>query len=197
MPRKRARGRGTVGRRTDGKFQARLPNRFGRKAIGVFDDEADAHRHLDVVLAELLNAEGSAELSFAAYGLGVLEEREKTHADARQDQSRWRNHVVGSELGAMALDAVRQVHVRRFYKSLGAKVSERTGRPLSVSLIRSIKSAVRQVFRAAVDAEVIDASPAEGVYLPKYDLTNRAGDHDDSWTYLDAEEIELVDAQLV
>ena len=112
------------------------------------------------MLAELLNGEGSAELTFAAYGLRVLEEREKTHADARQDQSRWRNHVVGSQLGSMALDAVRQVHVRRFYKSLGNKLSKRTGRPLSISLIRSIKSAVRQVFRAAVDAEVLETSTA-------------------------------------
>lgn len=194
---KRKRGTGTVSRSGE-RWQARLPNRLDRKSIGLFDTEEEAHRRLDNTLAlhPLFQNGTVVRLTVAAHGTQWLEERTKTYADARQDQSRWRCHVVGSDLGNMALEDVRPIHVRRFYAELGSKVSERTGRPLSVSLIRSIKSVLRQCFRAALEAEIIEGSPAEGVSLPKLDLTNRAGDHDNSWTYLEPAEIKAVEKLL-
>lgn len=136
-------------------------------------------------------AKAPAVETLATWGEAWMNRREKAGAVrwSKVDRNRWRTHIAGSPLAALALVEVRPKDVRAWLEGMMGK-RKPNGRPLSRQTITHAFNLVRKALADAAADERIGANPAAGVAVPK-----RAEKRDaDPWTYLSAEEVAAVES---
>lgn len=185
---RRRRGTGTIEPMPDGTFRPRLPGAGGRLRPCATREEAV--RLLDAAMAELaaesmVHPEG---LTLRAFGLGFLDRREKTHANARDDRSTWATCVMIATFADWPLASITPIHVREHRDRLLAtkarpgngQVKRKTKvRTLSRRRVQNAINLLRVALGEAVERGLIASNPAEGVRLPRALGVTR-----DPWTYL-------------
>ena len=102
----------------------------------------------------------------------------RTVRDIKNEESRFRVHILPSPLGRIPIDQVRAIDVRRFVKELSQKKSEQT--------VRHCLRQIKQVFEEAHEEGLCAANPAFNISVPKQTRT------EDPWTYLQPFEIEAI-----
>lgn len=183
----RDRGHGSI---TDhhGRKRARLPARYGRRSLGVFDSEAEAQAVLDAALVDL---EGAPPLTqtLDAWADEVLSARaagDHKRRTVERDRGRWQTYVRGSLLGRTPLIDVSEGDVRCWLGGLKKK----NGTRLAPTSARNALSLVRVVLEAARESQRIPVNPAVGVRLSA--PARRKAESGDRWTWLREDEIARV-----
>lgn len=185
---RRRRGTGTIEPMPDGTFRPRLPGAGGRLRACATREAATAL--LDAALSELASAamvhpEG---LTLRAFGLGFLDRRERTHANARDDRNTWGACIMIAPFADWPMASITPIHIREHRDRLLAtkarpghghakrKVRART---LSRRRVQNAINLLRVALGDAVERGLITSNPAEGVRLPRAMGVTR-----DPWTYL-------------
>ncbi len=192
--RRRKRGTGSVDWH-HGRWRARLPLP-GRPVLGYFDDEDTAHEVLDAALLQLRGSHADParrrELTVGDLARDLwLPERLETHRNGADDRNRWERYVASEAIARMLVTKVAPRHVRELYRALSRQLSTRTGERLSPSTLRNVRTVVRACFRFAVQHDLIETSPADGV-----DFENLVPQQD-NWAYLELPDLERAEAWLI
>ena len=167
---RRAPGTGTV-ERWRGRHRARLPD-AERTVLGVCDTREQAERLLDAHFAVSTAPVGH---TLATYGPRWLDRREREgHAGIDRDRSRWTTYVAPWECAAWPLREIRRGDVRRWLEELSS-------RGLADQTRRNALAVVRGCLGAAVDDELLERNPAEGLRVKRRGTTERTWD----WLRLD------------
>jgi integrase len=154
---------GRIRRLPSGRWQARYPDGSGDDvpAPETFASKGDAARWLVMVEADMARGQyvdpRAGRITFDAWAkewLGRPGKRANSIARDRQGLEAFTTH-----LGSRPLASITPMHVQ-------AAVDER-GRHCSTATLARDVAAVRAVFNAAVDADLIARSPARKVALPK------------------------------
>jgi integrase len=191
--------RGSVSRHR-GAWRVRATIDGVRKSFGIYDTEEEAEE----VLAAVLEAnKPSYGLTLRSYGPRYLKDRaaDGFHRALHQDESTWRQHIQTAPFIDFPLRRIERVHVARWVKSLARKEGKRpirrkvdgewkvtllgTGKPLSLSVMRSALSLLSVALGDAADDGLIPANPCAGVRLPK----RRRATTKEPWSFLTADEI--------
>jgi integrase len=175
-----------------GRWRARLPHRWGRRSLGVYDTAEEAHAILDAALAEL-DKRPPHGMTVGGWGDQVLERRAAGHHKRRtveRDRDRWRAYVAGSKLGRLPLISVEERDVRRWLEGV-RKVDG--SRPAPTTLSNAL-SLVRTVLEAGREAGRIPTNPARDVRLsvPARRRATVSGRGGGRWTWLREDEIARV-----
>jgi integrase len=154
---------GRVRKLPSGRWQARYPDRTGRDmaAPHTFATKGDADRWLVNVEAEMARGQ-RFDPSAGRVTLGEWTERWLARPGKRANsvvRDRQALDVFMPSLGTRALSSITAVDVQLAIDARGQAVAPAT-------LARDV-SALRAVLNAAVDADLIDRSPARKVALPK------------------------------
>lgn len=202
---KRQNGTGSVEVLADGRARIRVMVDGKRKQLGpLYPDEATARRTLAAWLAE--RGEGAivttTELTLGAYGDQWLDLREldgsKRRAVVRSiagERSVWTRQVLTSDIAKKPLAAIRTSDVAAFARELRKRKAlqaitygrgstkrtdlHETSRPLSKQQQREALRLVSAVLDHAVEAELLDRNPADGVEVAKD--AQRARDLSEDW----------------
>lgn len=177
---KRAPGHGQVDRLPSGRFRARLVIEGRRVTVGIYEDEATAHRELD---AAATAASAGARLdrsdSLARFGERVIARAALAGVStAEVDGYVWRAWIVGSAIGGKPVGTITADDLRRFFDSLRAG-------GLRASTARAYVTAVRRVLREAHADHLLESVPS--LRLPR---VRRGTREPAAWTYLDPGEQE-------
>lgn len=178
---------------------------------GGVTSRAEAERFARVVSLEGSDAFADPHaLTLASWGDTWLARRELDGiAGIRQERSVWARHVAASALALLPLDAISAPHVvdwldgvRRTRKT--RTIRRRTGvelveldEPISAQTAQHALRLLSGAFDDAVTRGIIHANPAAPVSLPRQRTTSRSQtdpDEDETWTFLDADEIARLDA---
>lgn len=174
---KRTRGTGTIERRIIGGkcvYCARMPD-AERKLLGKFDTLREAAAALDHVMKLAASGRVSVARKLADYGLTVFDAREKEgYRSVRDSRSAWRQHVMDWPPAQLDLSEVRRKHVLEWVRGLRAKGLARQ------SIVNALNT-LRAVFRAAVDAELAESNPCDGVAVKREARTEETS----TWLSLD------------
>ena len=184
--RKRAKGTGSVTWHA-GKWRARMPPAHGRRNVGLFATEDEAHDVLDAALVELAADPVPLGITLDGWGTAWLEglaasPHYKRRSVAR-DVDRWRCYVSRSLLGRTALVEVTEQDVRRWLRGL----RKRDGKPLAGQSLSNALSLVRRALEAARQDGRVPVNVAADVKLPKGART-QSGETE----WLRADEVERV-----
>ncbi len=202
---KRANGLGSVEVRADGRARIRSTIGKKRRQIGpMYPNEAAAYAVLNAWNAEVATSaivEPSA-VTLAMLGAELLDQREiggSRHRDVvrsiKAERSVFGRHVKPSELGAMAIDAIRTLDVEAFVRWLRTRQAVATTRKgagvdliptkrtISTQLQRHALRIVRQVLDEAVRLELIAKNPAAMVRVARSSSTS------EGWDWLRQDEI--------
>lgn len=199
---RRALGAGTLERRPSGKWRFRICGPDGkRRTSPTYATREEAQRVLDAALYELAGG-GMAPVgavTLAGYGEAWLARR--TVRSAADERSLWGRHVAGTPLSAMPLAEIRRRHIRDFFAELARKrkwVAKRGGERgervasdecLSPQTVKLVFALLHRMLNEAIVDEIITTNPAHGHRLPRQEAD---ADAEDKWTFLAADEIELL-----
>ena len=144
------------------RWEARYRDAVGAQRTKTFDRRSDAKAFLAAVETAVRRGEwrdpALARIRLSdwtdEYLAGAVHKRVTTLA---QDRSRLRNHIL-PVFGPMPLVAIRPLDVRRFVEQLNTH--------LAPSTVRTVYGTLRAILTAAVNADLLAASPCRGVKLP-------------------------------
>jgi integrase len=153
---------GFIEKRGRDRYRARLRLPNGKERSRTFKRRADADRWLTLTEADL--ARGTwhdprlGRRSFASwaeeYFRGAVHKRATTLA---RDQAVYRKHL-GPAFGGQSLASMTPLDVRRFVEFIS--------RSLAPATVRTVFGVLKAILNAAIDADLIAASPCRGVKLP-------------------------------
>lgn len=98
--------------------------------------------------------------------------------DAYNEYLRWRKHIRPAAFANTPLASVSKLDIKKFLKELSQTKSEQT--------VRHVLRQIKQTFAEAEDNGIISYNPTKGVQVPRQDRT------EDTWTYLQPQEIETI-----
>ncbi len=187
----RMHGSGSVERQRSGRYVARLPRIFGRRSVGCFDTEEEAHRELDLAIARLVEGHGAVgDGTLRGWGAAWLDRRELGGSrNVATDRSRWGRHVMRARFADWPLPRIRRRDVRAWVESLRATAAadKRGARQLSAKTVRECLLLLRRCLQDAVDEELIDTNPADRIRVKR-----PAKIEHQAWTFLDPDEQRLL-----
>lgn len=99
---------------------------------------------------------------FSEYFLETCTCKQKTIDGYR---NKLRNHTLDF-FGKMQITEIKKYHIEAFISELRKTKSDRTGEPLSPKTIKHHRDLLRTIFNKAIDLEIIDKNPVDGVKIP-------------------------------
>ncbi len=176
-------------------YVARLPRIYGRKVVGTFEDEDEAHDVLDAAIAEIADKGATVgDATLRSYGSKWLDRRELAGVRGiGTDRSRWKKHVLAAPFADVPLVAIGRSQVRAWAQKLTSKRADdrrNNGRrrKLSRKTAHECVLLLRRCLQDAVDDEIIATNPADKIRVgPATRAAKKAADQD-GWTYLTADE---------
>jgi len=175
---------GSVTRRADGRWWARLPATHGRRSLGLYATETEASDVLAAALEQLVEAPLEAP-RLATWGAAWLATRPVRPKVLERDRARWRAYVERSELGRLTLAEIGPADVARWWRGLRGA----SGQPLAAQTRLNAAALVRGALAAACahDGPLAGrTSPAQGLELPRGARARK----DPGWTWLRQAELE-------
>lgn len=161
----RPRGSGTITTRADGKKRAFFPfdSDGTREEIdgSPFATQREAEDALDGIL-ETLHESGTRRggVTVAKLGKDVFDVREKDgYRATANERNVWKVHVEATELGRMSARLVTRGDIRRWLSKLRTVAGKRP----ATQTKRNALNLVRAVFASAVDDELFEDNPADGM----------------------------------
>ncbi len=182
-----------------GRYRVRLTIGGQRVLVGLF---ATLREAVDARAAVLARVGPTRGLTLRRYAMRYLDDRETDgfHRAPHQDRSTYRRHIETAPFIDRPLKRIKRVDVARWCKTLARKQGVRpirrkvdgawrvelvpTGRPLSVSTMRSALSLLSMMLGDAADDGLVSANPCVGVRLPR-----KRARVTKPWTYLEADEV--------
>jgi len=95
--------------------------------------------------------------TLGTHAMEWLEERAKTHRDARGDRQRWDHYLSGTDIAGKDLGDLRPTDMYEFGRGLVSRKNERRGGVISRQTAKNIWNTVRAVIRSAMRAQKLDA----------------------------------------
>lgn len=108
--------------------------------------------------------------TFLEFGQIVLERRAAQGIRGiRSERHRWAIHLATSSLASMPLNEIRARHIRAWIRDMGEKKARDTRgeRPLSPASIKRSFALLSSIFTAAIEEELVESNPCNGVKVPK------------------------------
>lgn len=190
---RRSNGSGSVEVLSDGRARIRVVIDGRRRQLGpIHPDEDTARRLLAAWLAQRSDGVivAATEITLGSYGSDWLDVREIDGSARRErvrsiagERSVWTRHVLTSEIAKMPIVAIGPRDVRAWTRELrGRKALQaitygsgkdrrvelrETDRPLSRAQQREALRLVRSVLAQAVEDEIIERNPAEGIEVAR------------------------------
>lgn len=177
-----------------GRFRFRVYH--GRRVLtGTALTAIEAKKLRDEVLRQIFNGDLVAAdgLSLKNIGPRFLASR-SGNRDTSNDESRWHNHILKTELATKAMATVTRADALLWLEELRGRTTQfnldvqksRSRNPLSWQTRKHCVNLVRRAFAWAVERDLAPSNPFQGLLLPRED-----GDEDDGYQecwYLDATE---------
>jgi integrase len=166
---------GSVTRRPDGRWRARVTIGGKRRELALSETEAEAWEL--VAAAQLLAPRDAGPRSLLTWGPDFLDDRETDghHRGVKKDRARWRARVSTAPFASMPLTAIHERDIRRW---IDAMIRKGLKRPTVCNALNLLRVGLE----AACIAGHLDRNPARGIQVPKMART------DDTWCVLDAAE---------
>lgn len=167
-----------------GKWRARLPGRYGRKSLGTFDTETEAHKTLAAALAQIAEVPLDTA-TLGSWGEKWLKGRDVREGVAKRDQARWQAYIAGAPIASLALLEVDAQDVDEWLRGLRGK---RAGK-LAAQTKQNALGLLRQALGAACrpgGPMAGRSNPADGVTLG----TRERARSDEGWTWMRQHEID-------
>lgn len=108
--------------------------------------------------------------TFFDFGQMVLERRATQGVRGiRSERHRWTLHIATTEFAAKKVSEIRPRDIRAWLRDMSAKKARDTrgDRTLSTASIKRSYALVSSIFTAAIEEELIEANPCNGVKVPK------------------------------
>lgn len=153
------------------RFMPRLPD-AKRTPLGTYETRAEAETLLDAAVAELADGHVNTANTLAKYGERIFDRREKDgYRTTDTERDRWK-YVVGNPdmkrepwvCATWPIKAIRRPDVLEWLRDLKELGLSRSTRLNALNTLRT-------VFRAALDDELIEASPAESIRIKDHGST--------------------------
>ena len=152
----------SIKKRPDGKWRARYRDPGGREHSRHFDRRVDAEHWLDLIRGELAKGTyvdpNAGRLLFSTYAAEWRAIQVHRPSTAAKLDSDLRKHVLPS-LGHRPLNSIRASEIQAWVKGRSEVLAPRT--------VEVIYRYVSSIFRAAVNDQLISASPCRNIRLPK------------------------------
>lgn len=166
------------------RWGARLPTSQGRKFLGYYATEQDAHATLDAYL-ELQEQQAKPKAdttnTLGPYGTRWLAKR--THLRSlRTMRGLWKNHVVGHALGTVHLKDLTRRQLKDWLGDLAKRKTARGNKTLSRQTRVHLLNLVRGALSEAEEDRLIRENPAQRLRVPSEATA------DEGWTYLRPEQ---------
>lgn len=184
---KHVHGTGSIEALPSGRFRVRAPDgRGGYRRVGSYDTYGEARRMLEAALIVVASNPTTSALCFRQYAERVIDRWKLAGKQTyREDRSRLATMIVPhAERAQLPLDQITRGEVRQWSVGLKAQKHAR-GKLYGNQSIKHALNLVRGIFAAAIEDELIQTNPAEGVKPPK----RRKGEQQDDWTALEPREI--------
>lgn len=190
---RRPMGAGSIEERR-GRFRARLRVGGERRDLGTWPTRKEAAAVIAAALAELEEKRaGAASLTtLRDWVARWLPDREQSRAvrDSSNDSMRLSAYVLGESWADDPIETVSPKAIRTWMLALLRRPHKQTGEPLSRSTVVAVLSTLRVCFQGAVDAELIEQNPCDGLRVPK-----APSSEDEPWTYLSLDEIDRLTSE--
>jgi hypothetical protein len=155
----------TIEELPSGRFRVRAPDgRGGYRSVGTYDTYVEARRMLEAASIVGLTSPPVSALCFANYAERVIDRWKLAGKQTyREDRSRLATMIIPhAEWAQLPLDQITRGEVRQWSVELKKKKHAR-GKLYGNQSIKHALNLVRGIFAAAIEEELIQTNPAEGV----------------------------------
>ncbi len=171
-------GTGTIQRHGE-RFRPRLPAKYKRAPLAIYDTHAEAEAVLDAALHELVAAPLDAK-TVDAWGLEWMDTRDVRASTLQRDRGRWKTYVTKRAIGKVLLAELTEAMVDEWLATMRQLAAQTRQNALGL-----LKQAIAAACRTGKPLAG-KSSPAAAVTIKR----STKARSDDPWTWLKPDEIE-------